>query len=305
MATSERTGGIIQHLRHRLAGPFTGERALAKAGTQFRLDYLLTRPRRVNEAIIRAACRAAYLGEDTSLARVLGRYKMYLDSRDVGMSGNLLLDGFWEMWLTEAMARIVRPGMTVADVGANLGYFTLLMADLVGEHGHVHAFEPNGALAARLRDSVSINVAVGRTTVHEVALSDGDGGGDIVIPKGEPKNGTLVATGTWPGALPVATMRMDALAALGDVDVVKIDVEGAEEAVWRGMAGIFARGRPMTIFLEFASIRYPDAAGFLAEIAAHGFSLAVIELSGEWRTIDAATLLARPGTIDQMLLLRR
>ncbi len=295
----------MRQLRHRLAAPFTGERSRAAAGTQFKLDYLLTRPRRVNEAMIRASCRAAYLGADTALARVLGRYKMYLDSRDIGMSGNLLLDGFWEMWLTEAMARIVKRGMTVADVGANLGYFTLLMADLVGEHGHVHAFEPNPALAARLRDSVSINVAVGRTTVHETALSDSDDGADIVIPRGEPKNGTLVASGHWPGGVPIETMRMDALDTLGAVDVVKIDVEGAEEAVWRGMAGIFARGRPMTIFLEFAPIRYAHPAGFLAAIAAQGFSLAVIELSGAWRPIDAATLLARAPTTDQMLLLRR
>jgi FkbM family methyltransferase len=299
------TDGFIRHLRHRLAGPFTGERARAAAGVPFRLDYLLTRPRRANEAMIRAACRAAYLGEETSLARVLGRYKMYLDSRDVGMSGHLLLDGFWEMWLTEAMARLVRPGMTVADVGANLGYYTLLMAELVGEHGHVHAFEPNAALAARLRDSISINVAAGRATVHEVALSDSADGADIVIPRGEPKNGTLVATGLWPGAVPVATLRMDALDALARVDVIKIDVEGAEEAVWRGLHGILARGRPMTIFLEFTAARYADPAAFLAAIAAQGFSLAVIELSGEWRTIDAATLLTRDPTVDQTLLLRR
>ncbi len=73
---------------------------------------------------MRALCESAYLGDETALCRVLGRYKMFVDTSDNSLSPHLMLDGYWEMWLTEALARAIRPGMTVVDVGANLGYFT-------------------------------------------------------------------------------------------------------------------------------------------------------------------------------------
>jgi hypothetical protein len=116
------------------------------AGAPFEISQLLTHPRGQNEAIIRSLCRNAFLGNATSLCTVLGRYKMFVDSEDVGLSAHLLMDGYWEMWATEVMAQLIKPGMVVADVGANLGYYTVLMGELVGETGAVHAFEPNPAM---------------------------------------------------------------------------------------------------------------------------------------------------------------
>ena len=56
---------------------------------------------------------------------------MYIDTADVGFGAHLLLDGFWESWLTEFIARRVQAGMRFADVGANHGYYTVLAADLL------------------------------------------------------------------------------------------------------------------------------------------------------------------------------
>lgn len=279
-------------------------------GQLLTLDLFGRTDRARAEALIRARCATAYLHGTDALCWALGRYRMVVDTADIGLSTFLMLDGFWEMWVTEVIAQAIRPGMSVVDCGANLGYYTLIAADRVGAGGRVHAIEPNPALAERLRRSLVVNGYDQRTTIHEIALSDAAREVAFRIPADEPKNGHITylaahEAAAEPDCIVVPALPLDTLLGDAAVDFIKIDVEGAEEAVWRGMAGIFARGRPMTIFLEFASIRYPDAAGFLAEIAAHGFSLAVIELSGEWRTIDAATLLARPGTIDQMLLLRR
>ena len=110
-----------------------------------------------NEAAIRGLCRNAYLGDHTSLCRVLGRYKMFVDTRDIGIASHLLLDGFWEMWVTEEMLRHVRQGMTVLDIGANLGYFSLLLADLTGPRGRVIAFEPNPLMSSLARRSIEVN----------------------------------------------------------------------------------------------------------------------------------------------------
>ncbi|WP_233247757.1 FkbM family methyltransferase [Caulobacter endophyticus] len=128
----------------------------APAPRLFELDRLNTRPRGENEAEIRLRCASAFLGRGVSVCRVLGRYKLFVDGLDYGLGPHLLLDGYWEMWTTEAIARAVKPGMTVVDVGANLGYFTLLMADLVGAGGRVHAFEPNPQIATLLARSVSM-----------------------------------------------------------------------------------------------------------------------------------------------------
>jgi FkbM family methyltransferase len=292
-------------LRHHLLAPVTGEKRHAGPGRPFELAELRTRPRRVNEARVRALARAVRMGGDDALARALGRYMMVVDAGDLGLSAHLLLDGFWEMWLTEAMTRHVRPGMIVADVGANLGYYTLLLGELVGAAGRVHAFEPNPALARRLRASLALNKTGARTTLHDVALGDADGEAALVVPAGDPKNGALVAAGSRADARSVAVRRMDALPDLAEVDLIKIDVEGAEEAVWRGMSGILARPRPLAIFLEFNPSRYADPRGFLAAIERNRFRVDLLELSGEEVPLARAGLWDRPGNEDQMLLLRR
>src|SRR5262245_27706135 len=104
----------------------------------FTLSDLNNFSRLRNEAVIRGLCANAYLGDHISLCRVLGRYSMYVDTRDIGFSSHMLLSGFWEMWVTEAIVARVKPGMRVVDCGANLGYFSLIMADLAGPAGHLH-----------------------------------------------------------------------------------------------------------------------------------------------------------------------
>lgn len=273
----------------------------------FDLGDLLTRSRSENEAGVRALCANAYLGNGTALCRVLGRFKMFVDTADVGLSSHLLLDGYWEMWLTEVMAQVVRPGMTAVDVGANLGYFTLLMADLVGPGGRVEAFEPNPSIAARLRRSVSVNGFDDRVTIHEQPLSDEDGAEvSLVVPEGEPKNAYVLPAGeTRSDAHRLVARRFDAIAGLDRADVVKIDADAAEEAIWRGMHGVLASCRPMTVFLEFSPIRYASPEAFLDAIAAYGFSLGLLDLRRGVRPASVTDVLSGPAHVDRMLVLRR
>ncbi len=83
---------------------------------------MLSYPRPEVEAEIRGLTQTAYIGNHQALCRILGRYKMYVDTRDVGIASHLMLEGFWELWVTMAMMRGVRRGSVVADIGANLGY---------------------------------------------------------------------------------------------------------------------------------------------------------------------------------------
>lgn len=261
-----------------------------------------------NEAIIRSLCAVAPLGQGDILCRALGRYKMFVDPDDLGFSSHIMLDGYWEMWVTEMIAHLVKPDMIVADIGANLGYFSLLMADLVGPRGFVHAFEPNPAIARRLRMSLEVNGFASRSAVEQVALSDAaDAKMALVVPPHEPKNAFLMPEGEGlpVGAAHVRTARLDGDPRWADIDFAKIDVEGAEELVWAGAKGLLDGGRLRTIILEFAAARYADPARFLGEIVAHGFSLAYIDLRQGRIRATVADILALNPLEDVMLLLQR
>src|SRR5207245_9955667 len=69
----------------------------------------------------RALANPVYLGDQTALCRILGFYKLYVDTADTGFGSHVLLEGYWEIWLTIFFARHLQPGMTVIDVGANFG----------------------------------------------------------------------------------------------------------------------------------------------------------------------------------------
>ncbi len=279
----------------------------AEVGLLFDLGELRHRPRRLNQGTIRQLCDNAYLGDATALCRVLGRYKMFVDTGDIGLSSHLLIDGYWEMWVTEALLGFVRAPMVAIDVGANLGYYTLLLADLVGPAGQVHAFEPNPRIMQRLTHSVAVNGFSGRTTLHAAPLSERAGERvRLIVPDGEPKNAHILAEEAAGGAgLALLTTTIDDVIGDGPVDFIKIDAEGAELAIWHGMRRLLDRRRPLTIFLEFTVGRYADPAGFLAEIRAQGFALAAIDPLAGVVPVSTETVLAGPAHEDWMLVLAR
>lgn len=291
----------------RLLSRLTGAERRYAGLELFELKNLGLGRRPQNQSIIRELCNPAYVGDGTVLARVLGRFKMFLDANDAGLSPHLMLDGYWEMWLTEAIASTVKPGMIAVDIGANLGYFTLLMAELVGPGGKVHAFEPNPAIADRLAKSIDINGFRDRVTLHRNPLGSQDGAEVILcVPTGEPKNAYLTWDANAPGAIKLSSRRYDSHAELLEADVIKIDAEAAELDIWHGMSGLLeAQRRPLTIFLEFASARYADPGGFLDEIVGAGFELGEVDLRSGIRRKTHEEILAAPAHIDQMLMLRR
>lgn len=265
------------------------------------------------EAAIRELAQTAYLGESLSLCRVLGRYKFFVDTNDYGLAPHLMLDGFWEMWITEVIVSLVRPGMVVADIGANLGYFTMLMADLVGTQGRVHAFEPNPRMMELLSRNVSINGLWSQTMVHPTALGDENGReAMLVMPHGEPKNSYTIGASQVPAPdalagpeIHVPSTRLDSEVDWQAIEFAKIDVEGAEQMVWAGMRGLLDGGRLKNVLLEFCSKRYADPAGFLYDLIAPGFALARVDPYLGIVGMSEAEVLAADPNEDIMLMLRR
>ncbi len=256
------------------------------------------------ENAIRERVRTIYLGNGVMLARVLGRHKMFLRSSDRGFGCHLMMDGFWEIWLTQFFARYLKPGMNVIDVGANFGYYTLLFADAVGPSGSVIAVEPNPDTLTLLRETVALNGIQSRTQILPHALGARRGRAWLFAPEGEPKNAQLVAHAEIPGGrtVEVETLTVDDMTRGGPkIDLVKIDAEGAEMDIVAGMGQLIARDRP-AIALEFNAARYAAPADFLNLLLASYGDAQEMNLDGDLVPLDFASVTDRNNTTDRLLM---
>ena len=265
--------------------------------------------RRDAEAAIRAHVQSAYLGDNTALTRILGRYKFFVDTRDHGFGSHILLDGFWEIWLTLFCARNLHTGMIAVDVGANFGYYSLMFAEFVGAPGHVIAVEPNPHAADLLRRSVDLNGFLSRTTIARVALgADDDATVPFYIPASEPKNALVVPSAASVNLdrgelIEVPSLRLDKLCTgRGAIDFVKIDAEGSEERIYAGMQEIIERDRPM-IVMEFNVARYPDPGAFIEQIFGTYGTLYTINFDGSAAEVTRLQLLTERIGEDWLLVM--
>ena len=175
--------------------------------------------------------------------------------------------------LTEALSE----GDVFLDVGANAGYFAIPIATRVGSSGRVVAFEPAADVADQLRAAAREEGVQAWLTVHELALGSEDGSAslraDPEYPADSTKRSLFMSGGPTVGDVPVRSL--DGLVASGVVDVsgglqaVKIDVEGAEMHVLRGMRRTLERTRPRIVVIETIESHLRRAGSSVA--AVHAF----------------------------------
>ena len=161
-----------------------------------------------------------------------------------------LVYGAKEQKETEAFLSLVRSGMTVLDIGANIGLYSLLSAKRLDGSGVVHAFEPTPFVARRLRDNVRLN-RFQNVIVNQIALSDRAGTAEFYVHE-EADCSSLGAVSS--NRIEVQTMSLDEYlrrAAIERVDLIKIDVEGAEVKVLRGAQVLLSRPDAPAMMLEF------------------------------------------------------
>lgn len=250
---------------------------------------------------------ATYLKDHTALTLALGRFKLLVDTRDMSLGPHLLLDGYWDLPNTEIFNKLIKPGMTVMDVGANCGYFTLLAADLVGPQGCVYAIEADPQNFALLQGSISLNGFGDRVRAYQVAALDVRkkvrfrkhanffGGHSIFL--NEFQSGPLEE-------VLVEAMPLDEITQ-GKVDFIKIDTEGAEPFILDGMRKLLERNPHVNILVEFCPTSLRDAGveprEFLSKLKKLGFSLSITTNSGTWEPIRDEASLLNTGTSDLLL----
>jgi FkbM family methyltransferase len=184
------------------------------------------------------------------------RVRLWIDLGDAGVSRSCLTGGF-EPVETEYVLGLIKAGMTFVDIGANIGWFAVQAADRVGAAGHVIAFEPRPTTSHWLKRSIEDNGFSARAEVHACAV--GPNGGEISIGC---TAGTDNPGGTWTianetveahfrgGNSTVTRVPMVTLdEVVGDrrVDVIKIDIEGAEPLAMAGATRVLSEQRPIIV----------------------------------------------------------
>ena len=194
--------------------------------------------------------------------------------------------GVWEPNLTALLERRLAPGDVVADVGANMGYFTLLASRLVGPTGRVVAFEASPAIYALLREDLALNAPHGAGNVRALNVAVSDRPGTLPVYAGPADNRGATSVQAARGGRFEAEVRADALGTLlgealtaaerARLRLVKIDVEGAELPI---LLDLLAHLDDYPERLEVVVEAAPDemrAGGvpleaLIARFAAHGF----------------------------------
>lgn len=238
------------------------------------------------EQLSRSGVQSAYCGEHTALCRVLGKYMMYVDTRDTSLAPHMMMNGYWESWITKAILDYVQQGMVCADVGACLGYYTLIMADLVGPDGHVYCFEPNPVQAQLIRRTLDVNGFYNRVSVIEAAASDREGTATLRLPETHPINGSVadepltVYENEKLVEYQVPLVRLDSSVKSSKLDFVKADVEGAEPQLWEGMQGLWEKNRQMQFCFEYVPAHYDPRDSLPRRMRECGASLGHVETDG-------------------------
>jgi FkbM family methyltransferase len=209
--------------------------------------------------------------------RVAGSYAMSLDLANV--IHRQIFMGCFANAMTRWAKALLRPGGSFLDVGAHAGYLSLIAADRVGGDGRVIAVEPNPEVFATLRAHLAAN-AIAHVEACHWGLAECNGSLSLHVPhagSGRDYNATLLPRPGWtPVEIPVRRLD-DCLDDWGAerIDLMKIDVEGAEPRVLAGGTVHLARGTVRHAMIEINGPRLVEAgsspAALMDQLGAVGF----------------------------------
>ncbi len=247
--------GSIRQLRHELTGRLrNGATHVITGMPEERRADLADRARagRVSHALLRRAS-SWYGRAPVPIAGGLA-HLLYVSTADLPLDhahAGLIVRGTLEPPVQEALRRLLAPGDVFYDVGANVGFFTILGARLVGPEGRVIAFEPVPACARAVANNIALN-EFAHAEIREEAVGAAGGRGKLLV-VGEASWSHLASTGRHADVrdeIDVAVVSIDELVESGAIlppDVLKIDTEGAELQAIAGMRATIENHRPAIV----------------------------------------------------------
>ena len=237
--------------------------------------------------------QAVYLGSGLIFIPTIWKYPLIGFANDLQISKELLMNGYWELPLTQFMQKHIKPGMHVIDIGANIGYFSVILSFLVGSEGTVDAFEPNPITSSVLKKNLRMNNVLHVVNANETALintsgtsdfftfSDNQGGSTLgILP-----DKLLTLWNEKPNKIQVKTRTLDEVYRKNDsiIDFVKMDAEGSEAKIFEGGKKFFQKNlSPQSyIYLEYNPIALKSAGSdpdvFIDQLEMFEFNLLIEE----------------------------
>jgi FkbM family methyltransferase len=218
---------------------------------------------------------ASYAGPDTVLTYLRDESPLFVNTGDLGCPSPIVNGGVWEPENLEVLLSFLTSDTVFLDIGANVGYFTVAVGNRLGHGGQVHAFEPHPGLAGLIQRSVHLNSLEPVVKVWQIAVSDQEGTVDLFYPDDHLGRGTASRHIDEPGKqVSVRSYILDRLLPADlSVDLVKIDVEGHELHVLRGMHEVLQRSPGVKILFEKLDANNADNAAIADLLSGLGLSL--------------------------------
>jgi FkbM family methyltransferase len=236
-------------------------------------------------------------------------HKMFLDSRD---TLKISIRGIYEPMGTEVVKKCIKQGDAVIDIGANIGYYTLIFARLVGEEGKVYAFEPEPGNFSLLKKNVEINGYKNIILVQK-AVSNETGKARLYLSKSNAVDHRIYDTHDGRSCIEIGSIRLDDYFSNNNkINFIKMDIQGAEGKALQGMTQILKSNHDLKVMMEFSPIglerQKMDPEETLKLLTASGFKLnEIMEREKRIKPVDVADLLkkytpARKNTANLFLL---
>lgn len=237
----------------------------------------------VAQSISNSQRTCVYMGDSKALTRTVYGHKMYVKTTDLSLAPHILLDGFWENWITKVFIREIQPGMAVCDIGANIGYYSLLAAAAVGDGGRLHCFEANPDVCEILFQNVEINGFLPRTNIVNKAVFSKAANLEFSVCEKHQGSSSLFLDENLVKIyhdglkkINVEAISLDDYFPQGSrVDFIKVDAEGAEPDIFKGASRLLGENHGIKIMIEWnlSMLNRPGmtARDFWDVLSSHGF----------------------------------
>jgi FkbM family methyltransferase len=186
--------------------------------------------------------------------RKVNGFPMILNFDEEGLSHHLMIHREREISETETIKRIIKPGMCILEVGANIGYYTILMGKLVGKNGKIYAYEPYPRSADILIRNLVLNNLIDIVEVHNCAVSDENAIKKLYLGKASNVHSLINCKmdNNNPNYIEVKTRDIREILVNGDrkIELIRMDVEGHEREILSRLSNDISSVLPARIFFE-------------------------------------------------------
>jgi FkbM family methyltransferase len=215
--------------------------------------------------------------------------KLYVDLNDRGISRDLLRYHCREEYATKVFKSLLKPGLTIVDIGANIGYYALIEAEEVGRTGQVYAVEPSPRNVDILKKNVVLNEVQDIVDIEWGAISDISGSEELHLANRSNLHTLTPTSGMknyvrFTGVIDVPCFTLDDFLENKnvnpcDVDIIRMDIEGHEVKAIEGATKTLNSSKSLVLFIEIHPKLIKESNGeqayaaFLEKLKSYGFEL--------------------------------